>query len=52
MRSATSPERVSNAKCPASRKLKYRGAFTYKDGTTIEAATQQSCTPKPEPKKK
>ena len=28
-----------NAKCPASKKLKYRGAFTYKDGTTIESAT-------------
>jgi hypothetical protein len=41
-----------SAKCPASRKLKYRGAFTYKDGTTIEAGTTQSCTPKAEPKKK
>jgi hypothetical protein len=41
-----------NAKCPASRKLKYRGAFTYKDGTTIDASTTQACTPKPEPKKK
>lgn len=41
-----------NAKCPASRKLKYRGAFTYADGTTIDAATTQACTPKPEPKKK
>jgi hypothetical protein len=41
-----------SAKCPASKKLKYRGAFTYKDGTTIEAATTQTCTPKPEPKKK
>ncbi len=30
-----------NAKCPASRKLKYRGAFTYKDGTTIDASTTQ-----------
>ena len=27
-----------NARCPASKKLKYRGAFTYADGTTIEAA--------------
>jgi len=41
-----------NAKCPASRKLKYRGAFTYADGTTIDADTTQACTPKPEPKKK
>jgi hypothetical protein len=41
-----------NAKCPASKKLKYRGAFTYADGTTINAATTQSCTPRPEPKKK
>jgi hypothetical protein len=41
-----------NAKCPASKKLKYRGAFTYADGTTINADTTQSCTPKPEPKKK
>ena len=40
-----------NAKCPASRKLKYRGAFTYSDGTTINASTTQSCTPKAEPKK-
>jgi len=40
-----------NAKCPASKKLKYRGAFTYADGTTIDAATTQACTPKPEPKK-
>jgi hypothetical protein len=41
-----------SAKCPASKKLKYRGAFTYKDGTTIEAGTTQTCTPKAEPKKK
>jgi hypothetical protein len=41
-----------NAKCPASKKLKYRGAFTYKDGTTINASTTQTCTPKVEPKKK
>jgi hypothetical protein len=40
------------AKCPASRKLKYRGAFTYKDETTITATSTQACTPKPEPKKK
>jgi hypothetical protein len=41
-----------SAKCPAAKKLKYRGAFTYADGTTIEANTTQACTPKPEPKKK
>lgn len=41
-----------NAKCPASKKLKYRGAFTYKDGTTITATHTQACTPKAEPKKK
>ena len=41
-----------NAKCPASKQLKYRGAFTYADGTTINADTTQACTPKPEPKKK
>ncbi len=41
-----------NAKCAASKKLKYRGAFTYKDGTTINASTTQTCTPKAEPKKK
>ena len=40
-----------NAKCPASKKLKYRGAFTFADGTTIDAGTTQSCTPKAEPKK-
>jgi hypothetical protein len=41
-----------SAKCPASKKLKYRGAFTYKDGTTITATHTQACTPKAEPKKK
>jgi hypothetical protein len=41
-----------NAKCPASRKLSYRGAFSFADGTTIEATHQQPCTPKPEPKAK
>jgi hypothetical protein len=41
-----------SAKCPASRKLKFRGAFTYKDGTTITATHSQPCTPKAEPKKK
>jgi hypothetical protein len=41
-----------SAKCPASKKLKYRGAFTYTDGTTITATHTQACTPKAEPKKK
>jgi hypothetical protein len=41
-----------NAKCPASKKLKYRGAFTFADNTTIDASTMQTCTPKAEPKKK
>jgi hypothetical protein len=41
-----------SAKCPAAKKLKYRGAFTYGDGTTIEASTTQSCTVKAEPKTK
>jgi hypothetical protein len=41
-----------SAKCPAAKKLRYRGAFTYADGTTIEANATQACTPKPEPKKK
>jgi hypothetical protein len=40
------------ARCPASKKLKYRGAFTYSDGTTIAATHTQACTPKAEPKKK
>ena len=41
-----------NAKCPNSKKLKYRGSFSYADGTTIEASNSQTCTPKAEPKKK
>lgn len=41
-----------SAKCPAAKKLKYRGAFTYADSTTIEAGTTQSCTAKAEPKTK
>lgn len=39
-----------SAKCPASRKLKTRGAFTFKDGVTLTALTTQSCTQAPEPK--
>jgi hypothetical protein len=41
-----------NAKCPKSKKLKYRGAFSYADGTTIDATHEQTCTSKTEPKKK
>ncbi len=40
-----------SAKCPASKKLKSRGAFTYKDGVTLTALATQSCTEAPEPKK-
>jgi hypothetical protein len=41
-----------NAKCPKLKKLKYRGAFEYKDGVTIDATHEQTCTSKTEPKKK
>jgi hypothetical protein len=41
-----------NAKCPKSKKLKYRGAFSYADGVTITATHEQTCTSKTEPKKK
>jgi hypothetical protein len=32
-----------SAKCPNSKKLKARGAFTFKDGETITALSNQSC---------
>lgn len=32
-----------SAKCPNSKKLKARGAFTFKDGETITALSSQSC---------
>lgn len=32
-----------SAKCPNSKKLKARGAFTFKDGETITAFSKQSC---------
>lgn len=35
-----------SAKCPNSKKLKARGAFTFKDGETITAYSKQSCTQK------
>jgi hypothetical protein len=41
-----------SAKCPSSKKLKGRAAFTYLDGENITATGTQSCTQKPEPKKK
>ena len=40
-----------SAKCPASKKLEARGAFTYKDGMTLTALATQSCSQAPEPKK-
>jgi hypothetical protein len=40
-----------SAKCPASKKLKGRGAFTFADGETLTALSTQSCTQAPEPKK-
>ncbi|HZO05689.1 MAG TPA: hypothetical protein VFB52_04825 [Solirubrobacterales bacterium] len=35
-----------SAKCPNSKKLKARGAFTFKDGETITALSSQSCKQK------
>ena len=35
-----------SAKCPSSKKLKYRGAFTFSDGQTVTPAHVQKCTPK------
>lgn len=35
-----------SAKCPNSKKLKARGAFTFKDGETITAFSKQSCKQK------
>jgi hypothetical protein len=35
-----------SAKCPNSKKLKARGAFTFKDGETITAFSTQSCKQK------
>jgi hypothetical protein len=35
-----------SAKCPSSKKLKYRGAFTFSDGVTLTPAHVQKCTPK------
>jgi hypothetical protein len=45
-------ESFVNATCSKSKKLKYRGAFTYADGVTIDATHEQACTSKTEPKKK
>ena len=35
-----------SAKCPNNKKLKARGAFTFKDGETITAYSKQSCAQK------
>jgi hypothetical protein len=35
-----------SAKCPKNKKLKARGAFTFKDGETITAFSKQSCQQK------
>jgi hypothetical protein len=35
-----------SAKCPKNKKLKARGAFTFKDGETITAYSKQSCAQK------
>lgn len=35
-----------SAKCPNSKKLKARGAFTFKDGETITAFSKQTCAQK------
>jgi hypothetical protein len=40
-----------SAKCPSSKKLKGRGAFTFADGVTLTGLSTQSCTQAPEPKK-
>jgi hypothetical protein len=40
------------AKCPASKKLKVRSTFTFKDGQTSNPAYTQPCAQKPEPKTK
>jgi hypothetical protein len=41
-----------SAKCPASKKLKTRSVFTFKDGQTANPTYVQKCAQKPEPKKK
>ncbi|MFN8216640.1 MAG: hypothetical protein U0R71_08590 [Solirubrobacterales bacterium] len=39
------------AKCPASKKLKTRSVFKFRDGQTANPTYQSSCAPKPEKKK-
>jgi hypothetical protein len=46
------PVSFLSAKCPSSKKLKTRSVFTFKDGQTSNPTYTQSCTQKPEPKKK
>jgi hypothetical protein len=41
-----------SAKCPNSKKLKARAQFIFLDGESSTPTTTQSCTQKPEPKKK
>ena len=40
-----------SSKCPPSRKLESRGAFSFRDGVTLTALSTQRCTPAPEPRR-
>ena len=46
------PVSFISSKCPNSKKLKARAQFTFLDGQTSTPTTTQTCTQKPEPKKK
>jgi hypothetical protein len=46
------PVSFISAKCPASKKLKVRSVFTFRDGQTANPTYLQKCAQKPEPKKK
>ena len=46
------PASFISAKCPASKKLKVRSTFTFKDGQTSNPTYLQKCTQLPEPKTK
>ncbi|MBA3865226.1 MAG: hypothetical protein H0X42_02580 [Solirubrobacterales bacterium] len=46
------PASFISAKCPSSKKLKARAAFTYLDGESITASATQTCAQAPEPKVK
>jgi len=41
------PVSYISAKCPSSKKLKYRSVFTFHDGQTSDPTYQQSCTQNP-----